>query len=442
MRETRDDSPPAGATPTTRARRRAAAAVGIVLAALLVVELAAPAVYRLTHGGPFPADAVARRLQTPGSIQQLEDPAGRRLPDTVSGKDLHPYVGFAQRHGLGFTSPDPLLDREPGVVNVVVTGGSFAEGIFHHAGDHLRRRLAEDVPAYRGRRVALVALTMGGFKQPQQLMALAWCLVLGAEYDLVLNVDGFNEVALPWAENLPNRVATSYPRSWHMYALKGFDPGATLALAEVFERQRRRERTRRLFSSPPLSWSRYLMQLWDALDRKALDDIREAYVRWVEVASGLGADDGPAFGPYRDFPSDDAAFEALAEEWARSSLQLGRLASANGARYVHALQPNQYVPGSKPMGPDERRVAIFKGPYGYRDAVLSGYPRLAQAGRRLEESGVEFLDLRFLFADEPRQVWSDSCCHLNAFGYHLVVDAIVGALAAEETGAAAAAPVE
>jgi len=417
-------------------------AAGVAVGALLAVELAAPLVYRLTHGEPFPAGEMRRRLHTAGSIQQLEDPAGRRLPQTVAGKDLHPYVGFAYRSGLGFTSPDPLLAREPGTVNVALTGGSFAEGVFLHAGDHLRHWLADHVPAYRGRRIELVALTMGGFKQPQQLMALAWCLALGAEYDLVLNIDGFNEVALPWAENLPNRVASTYPRSWHMYALKGFDPDATLALAEVFERQRDRERMRRVFASPPLSWSRYLLQLWDALDRRAVDDVREAYVHWIETASGLGAEDAAAFGPYRAFPSEEATFEALAGDWARSSLQLGRLAAANGARYLHVLQPNQYVPDSKPMGPDERRVAILDGPYGYRDAVLRGYPRLAEAGRRLEGSGLEFLDLRFLFADEPRPAWADSCCHLNPFGYRRVVDAMVAALAGDSTGAAEAAPAE
>lgn len=412
-------------------RRRGLVMAAIVVVAIAALELLAPLVYRTTHGVPFPAEALRRRLRHPTTLGQMEAPGADRMPTTVSGKDLHPYFGFAYRHGLGFTSDQPLLRRTPGAVNVAITGGSFAEGVFLHAGERLQQKLAADVAAYRGREVRLVALTMGGFKQPQQVMALAWCQVLGAQYDLVVNIDGFNEVALPWAENLPHRVAAAYPRSWQMYALKGFEPAATLALARVFELERRRERLRRVFATPPLAWSRYALQLWAALDDTALDDVREAYIRWIETASG-GGDSERRFGPYHDYPDEEAAFRAMATEWAESSRQLAHLAEGAGARYLHVLQPNQYVPGSKPMSAAERRVAILDQPYAYRDAVLAGYPLLAAAGDRLAAEGEAFLDLRFLFEHEPRPVWADSCCHLNDLGYEQVADAIVAALAADE----------
>lgn len=402
----------------------------IVVGSVVALELLAPLAYRLTHDVPLPLEQLRQRVRQPATMQQIEDPDATRLPPAVSGKDLHPYLGFAYRHGLGFTSDEPLLTRRPDTVNVVLTGGSFAEGVFLHTGERLTRRLAAEVAAYRGREVQLVALTMGGFKQPQQVMALAWCLVLGAQYDLVVNVDGFNEVALPWAENLPHRVAASYPRSWQMYALKGFDPAATYALARVFELQRGRERLRRVFATAPLVWSRYALQLWDALDLKARDDMREAYLAWIETATGL-IDGDRTFGPYHAYPDEAAAFDALAAEWAQASRQLARLANANGAHYLHVLQPNQYVPDSKPMSDAERRIAILGEPYPYRDAVLAGYPRLAAAGAELATEGEHFLDLRFLFQTETRPVWADSCCHLNQLGYEQVADAIVAALAAD-----------
>ena len=37
--------------------------------------------------------------------------------------------------------------------------------------------------------------------------------------------------------------------------------------------------------------------------------------------------------------------------------QLSRLCVANGIEYVHVLQPNQHLPGSRPMGTKERKEA-------------------------------------------------------------------------------------
>ena len=46
----------------------------------------------------------------------------------------------------------------------------------------------------------------GGWKQPQQLLALSWILALGGELDVLINVDGFNEVALDGVENAERGV--------------------------------------------------------------------------------------------------------------------------------------------------------------------------------------------------------------------------------------------
>jgi len=35
-----------------------------------------------------------------------------------------------------------------------------------------------------------------GYKQPQQLLVLSYFLSIGQPFDMVMNIDGFNEVAL------------------------------------------------------------------------------------------------------------------------------------------------------------------------------------------------------------------------------------------------------
>jgi hypothetical protein len=60
-----------------------------------------------------------------------------------------------------------------------------------------------------------VKAAIGGYKQPQQLMALNYFTALGGEFDVLVNVDGFNEVALPPLENIP-QTNPFCPRQWHL----------------------------------------------------------------------------------------------------------------------------------------------------------------------------------------------------------------------------------
>lgn len=63
-----------------------------------------------------------------------------------------------------------------------------------------------------------------------------------------------------------------------------------------------------------------------------------------------------------------------------------RLSQANGILYLHFLQPNQYVEDSKPMGPDERRVA-YREDMRYRAGAVRGYPLLIRECRRFSAAG-------------------------------------------------------
>ena len=51
-------------------------------------------------------------------------------------------------------------------------------------------------------------------KQPQQLFKLLYLDLLGFQPDVIINYDGFNEIALPFAENLPSNLNAIYPRSF------------------------------------------------------------------------------------------------------------------------------------------------------------------------------------------------------------------------------------
>ena len=87
----------------------------------------------------------------------------------------------------------------------------------------LAERLKEDA-RYAGKEIIAVNLTNPGYKQPQQLMALVYSLAQGAQFDVVLNIDGVNEVALHQAENASQGVYPSYPSNWYLMTSNIPDP--------------------------------------------------------------------------------------------------------------------------------------------------------------------------------------------------------------------------
>ena len=62
----------------------------------------------------------------------------------------------------------------------------------------------------------VVNLGFAGYKQPQQLLALAYFLSLGAEYDLMINLDGYNDIVLPFTDNYNVGVNPFFPRNWNL----------------------------------------------------------------------------------------------------------------------------------------------------------------------------------------------------------------------------------
>ena len=78
---------------------------------------------------------------------------------------------------------------------VGIFGGSGAAWFCEGGSDRLGSRLAE-APSFRGREIVPLCFAHEGYKQPQQLLILSYFLSIGQELDLVVNIDGFNEVAL------------------------------------------------------------------------------------------------------------------------------------------------------------------------------------------------------------------------------------------------------
>jgi hypothetical protein len=332
---------------------------------------------------------------------------------------IHPYLGFVidfkdekrNNESYGFTTTvNPVIKREPGKLNVVVLGGSVAASM----GEVLReafQRVCRVPPN-------VVTLGVAGYKQPQQLLTLTYFLSLGAEYDLVINLDGYNEIVLPYTDNYNVGVNPFFPRNWNLRIARQPSKKILAVIGEVrYLRDLKQQDLEALTSSffrrsavfGLLKVQQFKRLNWD-IDRtthKLLQLQQEEVKKFEET--------GP-FGPYKDIRQlyDDAA-----AVWVRSSVLLDQLARENNMEYYHFLQPNQYVKGSKVLSAEEKRSAYLERAK-ISQAALIGYPILIQQGRKLLEKNIKFFDATKVFAKEKETVYIDICCHYNDLGKELL----------------------
>jgi hypothetical protein len=298
-------------------------------------------------------------------------------------------------------------------IEIALFGGSVATFMCADGRATLLTELAKS-PVLKHKRLALRCFALGGYKQPQQLMTLAYLLALGRKLDVVINLDGFNEVALTYGENWPAGVFPFYPRGWSTL-VEGIPELKRLRLVgAIVDLEGRRVRLARTFSRSPWRYSAICTLLWQALDRSLAARLSETQM----TLARSGSADRARFvghGPRREYRSEDEFFQDLAAEWKRSSFEMAHLCAGAGIRYYHVLQPNQYDEGSKPLSAAERETA-YRADHPYRKGVLKGYPLLSKAGLDLVAGGVKFYDARKVFAGIREPLYVDQCCHFSQKG--------------------------
>lgn len=443
--------------PARRPRRwagclfRTAVLAAVTLAA---VEAGTWLLFRPLAGVPFDRAALARARSARLALIDSRLGGGHGAAAAGGGaiSDLHPYVGFIGRPGarpwqgnatpynaFGMLSvpghPYPYA-RRPGDFVVGVLGGSVAEIFANSMEPDLQAALAAAAPAFRGRRVVMLSLAGGGYKQPQQLFMLEYLLLQGFELDLVLNIDGFNDLALA-VDNDAHQIHPLFPSGSHIGPLvagvggEAADPDVIRALAAVLDAYARERRVLGLIDAPPFRHSVFLNAFgarFSGLSAARIARMQRALAD--ETRSGLA----PAFrGP--PTPADDDAVDIAVRAWHDASAMIHAVCRGRGVPYVHVLQPNQYVEGSKPLSDAERAVAIEPGhPWGI--AARRHYGRLRDAGADLAASGVPFYDMTQVFAGVGDPLYVDNCCHFNFAGNQVLARAIAAAVAEAVPGAA------
>lgn len=385
--------------------------------------------------------ALAARGEDPGERGRAATRIGHRFRGGFWEEVVHPFLGFVvvppatvapgtlRALGLPFAGEQPLV-AGPDTVTVGLFGGSVAAYFADSGGiERVAQQLADLAP-FAGKRVTPIVGAHIGYKQPQQLATLAWLQAHGVRFDVVLLLDGFNEVVAAPFELVPNGVYPFFPGHWHQ-RVAAFEASVAMQerIGEIAFRKRRRADAAAAFLGSPLRHSHLAELGWalfDLREERALEAARARSDPAEASAARAYAASGPA-PPTRD---PEALADELARFWAESSRQMRALTEARGGRFFHLLQPNQHFAGSKPIGPDEHEVAVRGGEV-FAEHIGRGYPRLQQQGRALVAEGTRFHDLTGAFRDVEEPLYVDNIGHLGRRGNELLADAIAAALRAD-----------
>ena len=332
---------------------------------------------------------------------------------------IHPYLGYVvdfkdanrNNESYGFaTSKPPVIKREPAKLNVVILGGSVANSMRMHL----------EAAFYQACRVPpnVVSLGTGGYKEPQQLLALTYFLSMGAEYDLVINLDGFNEIVLPFVDNYQVGINPFFPRNWNLRINRQPSKPILAKIGEVRYLRDLKEESLNDVKSNLFRWS----ACYGLIKMQQLKRLNREITRVGINLMVLQQKEGKTFeetGPLTKYQDPQQVYRDAAAVWARCSEIMGEEARANRMEYYHFLQPNQYVEGSKVLTKEEMQYAYLP-TFDTAKSAIIGYPILIEQGKKLLEKNIRFCDATMAFAQEKQTVYIDVCCHYNDRGKELL----------------------
>lgn len=254
------------------------------------------------------------------------------------------------------------------------------------------------------KKVQIYSFASGGYKQPQQLLTLSYLYTLGYSLDMVVNIGGFNEIAVAFGENAQNGISSYYPRIWNIYSRGFYDSDITPKVARIESLKKVR------------SWLDSLPFMMGVIPKKALNIWYNKEQNDLLRVLRKKDIDFQTTGPEKALRTqNDDPIDTIINTWENSSFQMHTLATAHGAKYIEIIQPNQHVIGSKSFTPHEAEIMSKKSIYS--DAATKLYPLLLKRIPVLHEKGVKVVDATQAFVNQNETIYIDSCCHYTPKGY-------------------------
>lgn len=368
---------------------------------------------------PPPTDGPAAPF-SPGEIG-VPDASSRRFVEMVYGArlEIDPFFGYTLFRGAGrannqgFPTDRPYpVQRRRGECVIGIFGGSVAMQVADSP-RVLRERLEPRFQELGCDELTILPFAVGGWRQPQTFFAIATHL---EDVDLVIQLDGFND-----AIYLRPEITTHYPTrfpAWDIFAplaSRSSSPYRAVAFARIAILEDIARRVTSWTNRPLVRWSLSVHLAWRAL-RTGFENFVKPLRAEITAEAAEGWGDFEA--PLGDVPARVQDYYRFYERLARAG---DRVARDAGRPFLHFVQPNQYVTGSKPFSDVERRKFLAND---WSGVITPAYAEFAAASERLRNVNVDSTSLGELFATTSDTVYSDSCCHFNERGLTIIEDAI------------------
>ena len=371
------------------------------------------------------------------------EPIEARREGRLTGEGLHPYFGPTHRAGSTFDIPEsmresppparlttnnfgfvalqdyPVAKTSPRQYVIGIFGGSVGVWFCQIGVSHLLEGLRQHA-YFRERELVPLCFSHEGYKQPQQLLVLAYFLSIGQPLDLVVNIDGFNEVALS-SLNDQKGLDISMPSVMHLDPLINLINQATLTpekLQSLAAMSQYQERVNSLIVRMQGTHFAALNFVLERLYASALNSYRLETSRFASLPSNPSADSLLIPTPTVKRRETPVLLDDIARNWADASVMMQALLSVRGASYMHVLQPNQYFT-TRTFSPDEAKIARSDASP-FKPGAEAGYPALVRTATSGALKTVNFASGVEVFDRERSPVYMDDCCHYTLRGNQLL----------------------
>lgn len=349
---------------------------------------------------------------------------------------IHPYFGYTYKPGFRPTPSDLAANNNGFLSNydypfkranenqyiVGIFGGSVADKFWLYEFEHhsLANNLRK-LPTLQNKEVIVLNFALPGGKQPQQMLILSYFLSVGQDLDLVINIDGYNEVHHA-ASNNRNFVEASMPTSFielPMVEMANNDLSDQEAesILTILKDKARMKKLLAQTTECKLAFSYLLTAVQIKYYSSVYSQHVGEYTLLVLGRSKLEKNDTIVRINRLSSPTDDdALYHNAAEIWADSSLSMNGMLAQRHIPYFQFLQPNQYYSTGRKFSEAERIIAVTQRGEGFDEAVKKGYPILLSRIADLKNSNVAVFSAVNLFDNIQDAVYVDDCCHYNDRG--------------------------
>ena len=405
-----------------------------VLVFLMFMEIAGLISYAILHGKLFylPHEVDGHKIQLTMEV-------------------LHPYFGyshqtnredesrFTNNYGFlmlkemfpeGYDYPTTMKDKD--TVLVGVFGGSVGQrfvlsmqrtGVLHH--------LLGVFSEYQGKTIKVLQFSHAGYKQPQQLLVYSYFLSIGQKLDLVINIDGFNEIALT-PVNIHNNVSYAMPVSF-VYKRKAVD----LLTGGYLSKYHLARSAIEGCSLASCVFKQYLLsQYYRAIHKMneekyyhRLEKHADAFYNFALIES----DNHQARSLIED-AEDASIYQDALKLWRNATIHMKHLSDLHKIRYIHVIQPNQWY---RPTASEKYHKQFTDTHAGKMEAVAveTAYPLLVEMSKTLEGQ-INIIELTDIFDRIPSgefgEIYRDDCCHFTERGNVIIASEIVKGIAAND----------